>query len=176
VHPSRENQRRFSCQRGCSPKEIPLIRSFGSGIQNSLVRVTGPPAAKILLISKWVEVMRKGSRSQTPRLSPWLWLRQGRERHVSCQPGHKVWDIDALPIRYRESRFNGGTLKSDCLFLDPSRVVWHEKSAIDTLPPREREVLKMRFGLEDGWPLTVNEVSPYFNCSESQIVQIETRA
>jgi RNA polymerase primary sigma factor len=50
------------------------------------------------------------------------------------------------------------------------------KSALDTLAPREREVLKMRFGLEDEWPLTVNEVSLYFNCSESDVRQIETRA
>jgi RNA polymerase primary sigma factor len=50
------------------------------------------------------------------------------------------------------------------------------KSAIATLPPREREILKMRFGLEDGWPLTANEVSLYFNCSESNVRQIETRA
>jgi RNA polymerase primary sigma factor len=45
-----------------------------------------------------------------------------------------------------------------------------------TLPPREQEVLKMRFGLEDGYSLTLEEVGLYFNVTRERIRQIEAKA
>ncbi|MDR0910095.1 MAG: RNA polymerase sigma factor RpoD [Spirochaetaceae bacterium] len=45
-----------------------------------------------------------------------------------------------------------------------------------TLPPREQEVLKMRFGLEDGYSLTLEEVGLYFNVTRERIRQIESKA
>ena len=50
------------------------------------------------------------------------------------------------------------------------------KSVLDTLPPREQEVLKMRFGLEDGYSLTLEEVGLYFNVTRERIRQIEAKA
>jgi RNA polymerase primary sigma factor len=47
---------------------------------------------------------------------------------------------------------------------------------LDTLPPREQEVLKMRFGLEDGYSLTLEEVGLYFNVTRERIRQIEAKA
>ena len=44
------------------------------------------------------------------------------------------------------------------------------------IPPREQEVLKMRFGLEDGYPLTLEEVGLYFNVTRERIRQIEAKA
>ncbi len=49
-------------------------------------------------------------------------------------------------------------------------------SVLDTLPPREQEVLKMRFGLEDGYSLTLEEVGLYFNVTRERIRQIEAKA
>lgn len=50
------------------------------------------------------------------------------------------------------------------------------KSVLNTLPPREQEVLKMRFGLEDGYSLTLEEVGLYFNVTRERIRQIEAKA
>jgi len=50
------------------------------------------------------------------------------------------------------------------------------KTVLSTLPPREQEVLKMRFGLEDGYSLTLEEVGLYFNVTRERIRQIEAKA
>ncbi len=49
-------------------------------------------------------------------------------------------------------------------------------SVLATLPPREQEVLKMRFGLDDGYSLTLEEVGLYFNVTRERIRQIEAKA
>ncbi|MBP3393170.1 MAG: sigma-70 family RNA polymerase sigma factor [Lentisphaeria bacterium] len=45
-----------------------------------------------------------------------------------------------------------------------------------TLPPRSREVLSMRYGLDGGRPKSLTEVSTYFNISRERIRQIESGA
>jgi len=50
------------------------------------------------------------------------------------------------------------------------------QDVLETLPPREQEVLKMRFGLEDGYSLTLEEVGLYFNVTRERIRQIEAKA
>ncbi|GHV14160.1 RNA polymerase sigma factor RpoD [Spirochaetia bacterium] len=47
---------------------------------------------------------------------------------------------------------------------------------LSTLPVREQEVLKMRFGLDDGYSLTLEEVGLYFNVTRERIRQIEAKA
>ena len=49
-------------------------------------------------------------------------------------------------------------------------------SILRTLPPREQDVLKMRFGLDDGYSLTLEEVGLYFNVTRERIRQIEAKA
>jgi RNA polymerase sigma factor RpoD-like protein len=44
------------------------------------------------------------------------------------------------------------------------------------LNPREREVLKLRFGLDDGYPRTLEEVGQQFNVTRERIRQIEAKA
>ena len=50
------------------------------------------------------------------------------------------------------------------------------RSVLSTLPPREQEVLRMRFGLDDGYSLTLEEVGLYFNVTRERIRQIEAKA
>jgi RNA polymerase primary sigma factor len=50
------------------------------------------------------------------------------------------------------------------------------QDVLTTLPPREQEVLKMRFGLEDGYSLTLEEVGLYFEVTRERIRQIEAKA
>ena len=44
------------------------------------------------------------------------------------------------------------------------------------MPEREREVLKMRFGLDGGYQLTLEEVGLYFEVTRERIRQIEAKA
>lgn len=50
------------------------------------------------------------------------------------------------------------------------------KEVLNTLPKREQEVLKMRFGLDDGYSLTLEEVGLYFEVTRERIRQIEAKA
>ena len=50
------------------------------------------------------------------------------------------------------------------------------REVLTTLPPREQEVLRMRFGLDDGYPLTLEEVGLYFDVTRERIRQIEAKA
>lgn len=47
---------------------------------------------------------------------------------------------------------------------------------LNTLPQRERDVLKMRFGLDGGYQLTLEEVGLYFDVTRERIRQIEAKA
>ena len=49
-------------------------------------------------------------------------------------------------------------------------------SALSVLAPREREVLEMRFGLNDGQDHTLEEVGRHFNVTRERIRQIEAKA
>ena len=47
---------------------------------------------------------------------------------------------------------------------------------LSTLTPREAEVLRLRFGLKDGTPQTLEEVGKEFNVTRERIRQIEAKA
>ena len=49
-------------------------------------------------------------------------------------------------------------------------------SVLDTLTPREKKVLSLRFGLEDGRPRTLEDVGKEFNVTRERIRQIEAKA
>ena len=47
---------------------------------------------------------------------------------------------------------------------------------LKTLTPREEKVLRLRFGLVDGRPRTLEEVGKEFNVTRERIRQIEAKA
>ena len=47
---------------------------------------------------------------------------------------------------------------------------------MESLSDREQQVIRMRFGLEDGHPLTLEQVGQYFNVTRERIRQIEAKA
>jgi RNA polymerase primary sigma factor len=47
---------------------------------------------------------------------------------------------------------------------------------LSTLPLREQNILKMRFGLDNGYPLTLEEVALCYNVTRERIRQIEAKA
>ena len=52
----------------------------------------------------------------------------------------------------------------------------HVEGALRTLPPRERRVLRLRFGLDDGRARTLEEVGREFGVTRERIRQIEAKA
>lgn len=49
-------------------------------------------------------------------------------------------------------------------------------SALDTLTYREREIIRMYFGIEREYPLTLNEIGEQFNVTRERIRQIKEKA
>lgn len=49
-------------------------------------------------------------------------------------------------------------------------------SLLDELPERDRQILKYRFGMQDGEPRTLEEVGKLFNVTRERIRQIEAKA
>ena len=47
---------------------------------------------------------------------------------------------------------------------------------LNTLTPREKKVIVLRFGLADGHPRTLEEVGKEFNVTRERIRQIEAKA
>ena len=66
-----------------------------------------------------------------------------------------------------ESFFNSGTLKSFCLICS---------TVLTSLTPREEKVLRLRYGIDDGRPRTLEEVGKEFNVTRERIRQIEAKA
>ena len=66
--------------------------------------------------------------------------------------------------------------------LDPSEVASYESlkeqlfSVLRTLSPREEKVIRLRFGLDDGRPHTLEEVGQEFDITRERIRQIEAKA
>lgn len=50
------------------------------------------------------------------------------------------------------------------------------KKALDTLPEREKKILTMRFGLEDGIEHHFDEIAKEFGCSRERVRQLEQKA
>ena len=49
-------------------------------------------------------------------------------------------------------------------------------SIIDTLTPREQKVIRLRYGLDDSHPRTLEEVGREFSVTRERIRQIEAKA
>jgi RNA polymerase primary sigma factor len=49
-------------------------------------------------------------------------------------------------------------------------------TALHVLPPREREIITLRYGLRDGTPLTLEETGRHFNLTRERVRQLEARA
>ena len=49
-------------------------------------------------------------------------------------------------------------------------------SILDTLTPREEMVLRLRYGIDDGHPRTLEEVGKEFGVTRERIRQIEAKA
>ncbi|MGN0459082.1 MAG: RNA polymerase sigma factor RpoD [Eubacterium sp.] len=85
------------------------------------------------------------------------------------------------PIGEEEDSHLGDFIPDDDALAPPdaaSRSLLKEQLAdvLKTLTPREEKVLRLRFGLEDGNPKTLEEVGKEFNVTRERIRQIESKA
>ncbi len=86
------------------------------------------------------------------------------------------------PINEDEDDSELGQFVEDQLTPTPSQTAYSHMlrervdTVLDTLPPREARILKLRFGLEDGRTYTLEEVGLKFGLTRERIRQIEGKA
>ena len=86
------------------------------------------------------------------------------------------------PINEDEEDSELGQFVEDQLTPTPSQTAYGHmlrervEEVLETLPPREARILKLRFGLEDGRTYTLEEVGLKFGLTRERIRQIESKA
>ena len=82
------------------------------------------------------------------------------------------------PIGEEEDSHLGDFIPDEAAPVPASQTLLKEQLAdvLKTLTPREEKVLRLRFGLEDGRPRTLEEVGKEFNVTRERIRQIEAKA
>ena len=160
-------------------------------IRQSVTRALADQARTIRVPVHMVETINKMSKMQRK-----LTLELGYEPSVKELAEHldmteeKVQEIMQIarepasletPIG-EEDDSNLGDFVADANVLSPEGNVEsvmlreHIDSLLDDLKERERQVIVLRFGLEDGHPRTLEEVGKEFNVTRERIRQIESKA
>jgi RNA polymerase primary sigma factor len=86
-----------------------------------------------------------------------------------------------MPVGREDSSLLGDFIEDDKV-LGPVEKADHQllkeqvRNVLGLLNPREREVLEMRFGLNDGQDHTLEEVGQHFGVTRERIRQIEAKA
>lgn len=85
------------------------------------------------------------------------------------------------PIGEEEDSHLGDFIQDDHMVVPADAAAFtllHEQlvEVLDTLTVREQQVLRLRFGLDDGRPRTLEEVGRQFNVTRERIRQIEAKA
>ena len=86
-----------------------------------------------------------------------------------------------MPVGTEENSFLGDFIEDESIPTPvdsaSKRLLQEQMSEVlDNLPERERKVLRMRFGLDDGTSHTLEDVGKEFNITRERVRQIETRA
>lgn len=85
------------------------------------------------------------------------------------------------PIGEEEDTMLSDFIEDKCVE-NPSELTEHKllkehiEGVLSTLPRREQDVVKMRYGIMGGYPLTLEEVGLYFEVTRERIRQIEAKA
>jgi len=106
------------------------------------------------------------------------------------KPVERVWKIQQIaraPISLEtpiedEGEGSLGDLIEDANAPDPAETAFasvlkaHLADLLDALPPRQRKVLVLRFGLDDNQPRTLEEVAKAFGVTRERARQLELKA
>ncbi|MBZ0289041.1 MAG: RNA polymerase sigma factor RpoD, partial [Anaerolineae bacterium] len=158
-------------------------------VQRNLIQELGgePSAEQIALEMDFLTVDETAAikliRREGTRMDPGL----KRKLRRAAQKVRKIQRISQepmsleMPIGQEDSSLLGDFIEDDKV-LGPvdaaSRQLLKEqiRSALGVLSEREREVLEMRFGLQDGQDHTLEEVGKHFGVTRERIRQIEAKA
>jgi len=110
-----------------------------------------------------------------------------RHSRMSIEKVREVIKISQVPLSLEmpvgdEESSRLGDFVEDVGVAGPNEIVMHGllredlEEVMQSLSDRERTVLKMRFGLDDGHPRTLEEVGRAFNVTRERIRQIEAKA
>ena len=110
-----------------------------------------------------------------------------REMKMAVEKVRGILKIAQEPISLQtpigdEGDTHFGDFIEDKRAISPSSATAHTMlkeqmdKILDTLTEREKKVLALRFGLEDGYPRTLEEVGSVFNVTRERVRQIEAKA
>ena len=114
-------------------------------------------------------------------------MSRGQEVVVTPDRDHEITKVSQqaisldTPVGEEEDRTLGDFVE-DTAALSPAEAASHQllklqiAAVLDSLTGRERRVLQLRFGLEDGRARTLEEVGKEFNVTSERIRQIEAKA
>ncbi|MBO0784256.1 MAG: sigma-70 family RNA polymerase sigma factor [Ktedonobacteraceae bacterium] len=104
-----------------------------------------------------------------------------KERVVELQSMAEIpISLDAPLID--DEQYHLADMLEDTRAVAPADVVTHQvlrdhiSRALETLSQRERQVIELRYGLQDGYCHTLEELSAYFKLTRERIRQIEVKA
>ncbi|MGY1903628.1 sigma-70 family RNA polymerase sigma factor [Modestobacter sp. SYSU DS0903] len=84
--------------------------------------------------------------------------------------------LDALLDEDPEYAWSSNFLRDDGNHLDRFEWFLIASPALERLPPRERQILRMRFGFDDCDPMTLDEIGSVFGVTRERIRQLEKKA
>jgi RNA polymerase primary sigma factor len=105
--------------------------------------------------------------------------------HVSKVQQAMEYSMDPISLDMEISSDGGATVGEcieDTTVVDPTQKISllhlreQIRQVLDSLEPKEKEILMMRFGLDDGRIKTLKEIGEAFNISRERVRQIETKA
>ncbi|PIS31240.1 RNA polymerase sigma factor RpoD [Candidatus Saganbacteria bacterium CG08_land_8_20_14_0_20_45_16] len=110
-----------------------------------------------------------------------------RKSHLSIDKVREIMKVSQMPLSLEmpigdEDSSRLGDFVEDASTQAPDEIVMHGllhddlEDVMNTLTEREKTVLKLRFGIEDGHPRTLEEVGKVFNVTRERIRQIEAKA
>jgi RNA polymerase primary sigma factor len=160
-------------------------------IRQALMRARGDhsrqiriPVYRALEVNKLVKVQQ--------RMAQELGREPSLDEIEQCmdKPVEQVWKIQQIaraPISLEtpiedEGEGSLGDLLEDANAPDPAETAFasvlkaHLADLLDALPPRQRKVLVLRFGLDDNQPRTLEEVAKAFGVTRERARQLELKA
>ncbi|KAF0134807.1 MAG: RNA polymerase primary sigma factor [Candidatus Saganbacteria bacterium] len=160
-------------------------------IRQAITRAIADQARTIRIPVHMVETinrLRKTSRQLLQRFGrkP-TELEIARSSHISVDKVREIIKVSQVPLSLEmpvgdEETSRLGDFVEDCGIAGPDDIVMHGllrediEEVMKSLTDRERTVLKMRFGLDDGHPRTLEEVGKEFHVTRERIRQIESKA
>ncbi len=110
-----------------------------------------------------------------------------KQMRIPVSKVKEILKISQVPISLQtpigdEGDTNFGDFIEDKKAISPANATLHSMlkdeigSVLETLDPRERKILELRFGIADGTSRTLEEVGSEFNVTRERVRQIESKA